>query len=212
MRFTKDHRFMLLAVPRTRSSWLWKVLEGEIYDDIATFEKFVDDDHSKHTWRTTWPPHIPNWQISRSFKIPRENYEKVSVVRNPWERFASFYTRLADPKFYNRKEHAMSKLVRQLTFSQFLETTALGNRTFDLCSEISFLLNHKAVLDINYIFKFENHEEIKSFFSEKGYKVQDIPIDAPERPWREMYSAKDIQIVQSMCELDIRYFGYEFES
>ena len=211
MRFTKDHRFMQLAIPRTRSTWLWKMLEGEFYEDISTYHQFIEDDHSNHKWGTTWPPHTPNWAVSKMFKLPRESYKKFTVVRNPCERYASFYTRLTNPKTHARKEHTMSKLARQLTFSQFLQEVALGNRTFDLCTEISFLLNHEAVLDIDYIFRFENHSEIKRFFLEKGYEVKDVPIEAPSRPWREMYSARDIQIIQSMCELDIRYFGYKFE-
>ena len=211
MRFTKDHKFMQLAVPRTRSTWLWKTMEGEFYDDISSYKQFVDDDHSKHKWRTSWPPHTPNWAVSRMFKIPRSQYKKFTVVRNPWERYASFYTRLLEPKSHKRQEHAMSTMVKQMTFSQFLIEIALGNRTYDLCTEVSFLLNDRAALDIDYVFRFENHADIKSFFADNGYSTKNIPIEAPNRPWREMYTANDIKIVENMCELDIRYFGYKFE-
>ena len=211
MRFTKDHKIMQLAIPRTRSTWLWKAMEGEFYEDIESYEQFVDDNHSEHKWRTSWPPHTPNWAISLMFKIPRNQYKKFTVVRNPWERYASFYSRLIEPKSLNRAEHTMSQMARQLTFSQFLSEIALGNRSYDLCTEVSFLLNDRGALDIDYVFGFEKHEEIKSFLANKGYKVKDIPIEAPDRPWREMYSASDIKIVESMCELDIRYFGYTFE-
>ena len=211
MRFMKDHRLMQLAVPRTRSTWLWAMLEDQFYDDISEYPNFVDDDQSKGQALAKWPSHTPNWAVSRMFKMPRQSYKKFTVVRNPWERYASFYTRLVSPEAHDRQEHEMSPMVRNLNFSQFLEQIAIGNRTFDLCTQVSFLLNHKAVLDIDYIFKFENYLKIKDFFIEMGYNVKSIPINAPEREWRSMYTRTDIKIVQSLCELDIRYFGYKFD-
>ena len=211
MRFMKDHRLMQLVVPRTRSTWLWAMLEGEFYDDISEYSNFVDDNKINLLELGKWPSHTPNWAVSKMFKKPRHSYKKFTVVRNPWERYASFYTRLVSPEKHNRLEHEMSSIVRNLNFSQFIEQIAFGNRTFDLCTQVSFLLNHKAALDIDYIFKFENYLKIKDFFIEMGYNVRSIPITAPNREWRAMYTRKDIQLVQSLCELDIRYFGYKFE-
>ena len=65
------------------------------------------------------------------------------------------------------------------------------------------------LLDSDYIFKL-NYLKI-NIFIEMVYNVKSIPITAPKREWRAMYNQKDIQIVQSLCELDIRYFGYSFD-
>ena len=70
MRFMKDHRLMQLVVPRTRSTWLWAMLEGEFYDDISEYSNFVDDNKINLLELGKWPSHTPNWAVSKMFKKP----------------------------------------------------------------------------------------------------------------------------------------------
>ena len=163
MRLTKDKKILLIAVPRTRSGWIWKSLGGELFEDVESFFELNSVSRSEHQWRKTWPPHTPNRSISRTLLIDRHKYEKFTVIRNPWERYASFYSRLRRPlepgaEEYAKKtqdasavnKHAMSDMAMQLNFEQFMVQIAIGNRSFDASPALSFLLNHKGSIDLDH--------------------------------------------------------------
>ena len=102
---------------------------------------------SVHIGRKTWPPHTPNRLISRELLLERHTYEKFTVIRNPWERYASFYSRLrklfgTGAEEYAKKtqdasavnKHAMSDIAMQLN---------LNNSWFKSQLEIALLMLHQ---------------------------------------------------------------------
>ena len=224
MRLTKDKKIILVAVPRTRSQWIWKSLEGELLEDLESFFELNSVNRSVHNGRKTWPPHTPNRLISRELLLERHTYEKFTVIRNPWERYASFYSRLRKPleigaEEYAKKtqdasavnKHAMSDIAMQLNFEQFMVQIAIGNRSFDAAPALSFLLNHKGSIDIDHIFRFEDVEAIRNFFIGRGYSFKDVPIGSPQREWRSVHTPVTKRIIGSLCEIEIEQFGYSFD-
>jgi len=223
MRLTKDKKLVILSPPRSRSQWIWESLGDQIYTDMESFFENNTVDRSEHGWRTTWPPHTPNYVVSQQLKLDRKTYKTFSVVRNPWDRFVSFYFRLRNVREKSAKnyaqltgdksvlnEHAMTSLACECNFEQFIIQVALGNRTFDLMPTFNFLLNDKAILDVDYLFKFDDTEGIKQFFESSGYVFQDVGLGSPKRDWRETHTPTTKKIIESMCELEIRYFGFSF--
>jgi hypothetical protein len=223
VRLTKDKKLVILSPPRSRSQWIWSSLGDQIYTDLDSFFENNIVDPSEHEWRTTWPPHTPNFAVSQQLKLDRKSYKKFAVVRNPWERFVSFYLRLrkvreqsvedyaqqtGDQSVLN--QHAMTALACQCNFEQFIIQIALGNRTFDLTSTFNFLLNNEARIDVDYLFKFDDTNGIRNFFKSSGYVYRDISLGAPKRNWRELHTPITKKAIESMCELEIRYFGFSF--
>lgn len=224
MRLTRDKKLLILAPARCRSGWIWNSLRDEIYTDMESFFELNRADREQHKFRDTWPPHTPNFIVSQQIKLDRQTYKKFSVVRNPWERFVSFYLRFRKPREQSAtqyaketgdksilNEHAMTELACQCTFEEFMIQIALGNRSFEVGSIFNFLLNERGTLDIDHIFRFDDTEGIKKFFNSSGYKFNDVGVGAPNRDWQKMHSTTTRKIVATLCELDIRYFRFTFD-
>lgn len=224
MRLTRDKKLLILAPSRCRNRWIRSSLGDEIYTDMESFFELNRADREQHKFRDTWPPHTPNFVVSQQLKLDRRTYKKFSVVRNPWERFVSFYLRFRKPREpsaaqYAKEtgdksvlaEHAMTELACQSTFEEFMIQIASGNRSFEVGSIFNFLLNERGNFDIDHLFRFDDTEGIKKFFIISGYKFNDVGLGAPDRDWRKMHSTTTRKIVETLCELDIRYFGFRFD-
>ena len=223
MRLTKDKKILLVAVPRTRSQWLWKSLEGELFEDVESFFELNSVSRSVHQWRKTWPPHTPNRSISRELLIERHTYEKFTVMRNPWERYASFYSRLRKPletgaKAYAKKtqdasaenKHSMSNMAMQLSlsnswFKSQLEIVPLMlhqlYRSSLITTEASTLITYLGLKRSKPLRTFSLDEVIRLKTCQsalhKGNGVQFTPVTK--------------RIIESLCEIEIEQFGFSFD-
>ncbi len=222
MRLTKDKKIMILSLPRTRTQWLVAALKNELISDtdMSTFFE-LNEKNSMTENRKDWPPHTPNWAVSTQIKLERKNYHKFATIRNPWERFASFYlmVKKAAEKDYKNyasetgdrsvlNRHAMTELALKCNFHDFIHHVVCGNRTFDLMPAFNFFLDNNGNFDIDHIFDFEDTIGIKNFFTSKGYQFLDIHKGSPSRDWKSLYDKSSAAMIAKYCELEIRYFGY----
>lgn len=209
MRMTKDKKLLMLGVPATRNSWLWDCLNQEIIQDIDILsELFVvetkDLTHIGDTKRKIWPPHIANITISNRCKLPRESYEKIAVVRDPWERYIGLYEFLK-----KTPNHHMHRASLNWDFSTFIINLSQGNCTFDMVPQIHWLFDKHGRIDIDFLFKFHETTAIKSFFTERGYKFEDIQLLSKPKNVEEFYTPQTAKIVSHMCWFETQFFGFK---
>ncbi len=224
MRITKDKKIMILSLPRTRTLWLVESLKNELFDshDMQNFF-LLNEKTPSNADRGDWPPHSPNCLASKQVKLPRSEYKKFATIRNPWERYASFYLMVKkaaanDRSKYAQKTgdtsvltpHRMTQLAVSCDFPTFIHHMVAGDRTFDLMPAFNFFLNNHGNFDIDHIFDYHDTSGIKNFFKSRGYEFLDIKVGAPKRDWKSLYTKTAIKMVEKFCELEIRYFGYSF--
>lgn len=209
MRLTKDKKVMLIGIPGTRNTWLWECLRDELIDDIDAYQESFQIPHQGMIFlggekRTSWPPHSNNILVSSTCKLERSSYQKIVTVRDPWERYVSLFEFLS-----NTPHHAMRKMTPDWNFENFLFCISQGHCTFDMVPQLNYLYNHKGSIDFDNIFKFEQTSEIKQFFSDKGYRFQDIPVTSKPKNLAAYYNERTKKLVKTMCWFEATFFGYE---
>ena len=199
---------MLIEVPKTRSTWMQDCLSEELIDsnDMDEYEKNfgqfgIINPNGKR--REDWPWHSLNKDISHACKLERGSYEKVAVVRNPWERYISLYDFLKITP-----SHAMHKKTNNWTFENFIINLAIGTCSFDCVPQINFLYDKDGKLDINYLFRFEDTHTIKDFFVKNGYNFKDISLTSKPKKFSKYYTPELVEIVRKMCWFESTFFGY----
>lgn len=208
MRLTKDKRLMLIEVPETRNTWIWDCLSKELIDrnDMDEYEKNfgqfgIINPNGKR--RADWPNHSRNVDISHACKLERGSYEKVAIIRNPWERYIGLYELLKI-----LPNHAMHKMTNNWTFENFIINLAIGTCSFDLVPQINFLYDKHGRLDIDYLFRFEDTHNIKDFFVRNGYDFKNILLTSKSKNFSKYYTPELVEIVRTMCWYEANFFGY----
>ena len=199
----------MLGIPETRSTWLWECLRSEIIQDIDVFSELFNVTsraytHFGDTKREEWPPHIDNIEISKSCILPRKTYEKIAIVRDPWERYIGIYEHLK-----RMPTHQMHHAVQNWDFNTFIINLSQGNCTFDIVPQINWLFNKHGQIDTDIIFKFHETTEIKSFFVKRGYVFDDIELNSKQKDIEKYYTPQLAKIVASMCWFETKFFGFK---
>tara|TARA_B100001057_G_C22514093_1_gene819141 strand:- start:84 stop:725 length:642 start_codon:yes stop_codon:yes gene_type:complete len=151
------------------------------------------------------------------YKSEYDDYFKFTIVRNPWDRFLSFYLNKVGRKSspWNQKG---SKSFYGCTFEESvieLKTTDLEDKDCDIhyrSQTEMFPLDN-----IDYIGRFENLQEDFNFICDK-IKIphQQLPHKNKTKDWlkhkhyTEYYDEETKQIVAEKYAKDIETFGYKF--
>lgn len=144
-------------------------------------------------------------QILKKFKkisYDFEDYEKISVVRNPWDRVLSYYNYDIATKAHRINGYD------QISFDTYLNVT-------------SFRLSCWQFYSLNDLYKVDtilSFEDLKNSFSNKITKKYNINLIDKKfkvlaknnEPYWKIYNDKQAEIVYNFCKEEIEFFGYEF--
>ena len=187
------NKFIFVHIPKTGGT------------SIEYFFTNETETSCKHFMPLDWIKHYPKeWN----------NYFKFSSVRNPWDKVVSQWT-MEKQRYGNSFKK---------TFKEFVKYP----QGFPLQPQLWFLSEPRIVKDqeikkyikenYNFIIKFEN---LDSDFKKlcnlidisyqpllQKYHSQDV---RKSRPYQEYYDTETKDIVSRIYDIDIEYFGYEFE-
>jgi hypothetical protein len=136
-------------------------------------------------------------------------YFVFTLVRNPWDRLASYYHWLREQKF----QHDAVGLAKSVSFSKFLH---------DPSTKIAVKSNHYAsyVTDssgaehCNLFIRLENlTEDLLPLERHLGFSLGTVGREnASNRnpDYRSYYAARDVDLVADLCAVDIARFGYQY--
>ena len=96
MIISQKHKFIFIHIPKTAGSTMRALLEP-VADDMNDFlndagKQLVSDRIANGLDRT--PPHINISEASQILNVPLYEYTLVTVMRDPFDRFVSYYNYL----------------------------------------------------------------------------------------------------------------------
>ena len=149
--------------------------------------------------------HMSAWDVKRILKAQFEEYLKISIVRNPWDRVVSHY-------YWGIKD----KGVNAPSFKDYLRGTPENIN----CNERLLFHPSKDKLLVDYVIKFENIEQdVKKIQKKLNVDedlfsiIQNSSSKTNVRPKRtnpyELYCDYTSSLVEMLCEKEIEYFDYK---
>ncbi|MEM6825075.1 MAG: sulfotransferase family 2 domain-containing protein [Pseudomonadota bacterium] len=135
-------------------------------------------------------------------------YFVFTLVRNPWERVASYYRWLRGQSF----DHPAVALARERDFSGFLNADATRA---SLCAETygAYVSGRAGEMCDAFVRLEHLTADLAPLEAHLGFKIAPVPVlnaAFHRRPYREVYSSADALLVSELCAEDIARFGYAF--
>jgi hypothetical protein len=160
-------------------------------------------------------------QYRRLHPIEWEEYTKISIVRNPWDRFVSCYeyARMLNSYWHSNDgqksifgPHPDHKTVKNICFEEFTRKFFTGElRVNHQCwvPQSSWICNKNNETMVDKLFRLENlnnNEEFKNIFGEIEKINQSKRLE-----YKEYYtSQQSIEIVGEAYKEDVKNFNYSF--
>jgi hypothetical protein len=138
-----------------------------------------------------------------------EDFQTVTLVRNPWDRLVSYYHWLRVQRF----AHPAVGQARTHDFSGFLnlpQTVA----AFRLWPYGAYLRRHDGTEKPSLFIRLEHYaEDAAPLTAHLGFRLDLPKSNASNRPrdWRPFYTDADAALLADLCAEDIARFGYRFD-
>lgn len=218
MRISHQHKFVFLALPRTGSTTVRRVLDA--YSDVK----------SVHIAQTTpqfpFYHHISARELKRIFDDQGWDwfaYRRFCVVRNPFDRVVSLYHHYqkmnadrdkAKKSLANFLKHLYFQLRSEITFAEYVaRLDPKGKLTTTLPH---FICDEDGAFLVEDVLTFENlATELPAYLRQMNIWInsQEIPIlnsSAARQPYASYYTEATRQRVASLYAYEIERFSYTF--
>jgi hypothetical protein len=180
-----DHnkKFIFIHIPKCGGKTIEKV-----FWDVDP--KVGSSDHTTYRRRQKMLPYT-NCDIS--------DYKVFSIVRNPWDRYVSYYSYL--------------KRIKKMEFNTFESFVKKHGHRKMYKNQMYFLKDSNNEIKVDYIGRFENFE--KTFddiceLTEVSGKL--LHLNKTYHPhYSSFYTDETIKITRKRFRKEINYFGYDFE-
>jgi len=149
-----------------------------------------------------------------------DDYYKFAFVRNPWDRFVSWYSMITNPK-NNSGSNDLWEYVRQNSsnFKEFIKQCTNPPRDHEGIkklgvNQLDYITDSDGKIIVDYVGRFENFEkDFKTVLDRLDIKNVEIPHirhNSSHGNYREYYDDETRQIIEDRFKKDIEYFGYQF--
>ena len=220
MLISKKHKFIFVHVPKVAgqsvtnallpyclSSYellIAKLLGASNYIKINTkLKKYVGFNCDPHTFSD----HVSAETLKASLGESYDHYFKFAFVRNPWSWIYSHYTYALKNKRHNRHQFIRSKFS---DFNAFVEWLCLEKQDKKL--QTSYLCDSAGELLVDYVGRHETiSRDFQAIAETIGLKASLPHLNqSSSASYRQHYSARARDLVQSAYAEDIALFDYEF--
>lgn len=199
MPLSHKHKIIFIHIPKNGGTSITQYLEME------------NTGHYHYSYYTQWPK---IW----------EEYRKITVVRNPWDRFVSCYEYAKMEKSYY---HAVEG---ESIYGKHPDYELLKNKSFGECvwmvrslphmlkhdgwkPQLPWICDDRGKIKINHIFQLENINNEESGLSRFLGIPEKIPTINPttrKKDYKEYYNDDTRQIIREVYNIDTSNLGYEF--
>ena len=195
MRYSKKHKKLFIHIPRCAGRSIVVAMK-------------------RHYGRKNVPLVPKAWTHSR-LKDVRKNidlskYEKIAVVRNPWERMVSLYCFLKQKKaWWDTRKGKIIKIDKLPEFSDWLINYGKRShnlRTTDIPQFDWISLDGKLAAD--HIIRYENLlNDVEKVF---GFKDLPMTHKTEKGEWKLLYNDDSFEYVKRVFKKDVEEFKYDF--
>lgn len=138
-----------------------------------------------------------------------EAFFVFTLVRNPWDRMVSYYHWLGEQRF----DHPAVGLARTLDFAAFLRAPMV-QASVKAAPYTSYVTDAAGVERADLFLRLEHLEEdLAPLEQHLGFRlgpIGHVNQSNRDRDWRGYYGDSETEIVEKLCETDIKRFGYTF--
>jgi chondroitin 4-sulfotransferase 11 len=201
MLYSSKFNLLFVHIPKTAGLSVRKRYEINPGPKLSTYKGYnylVNSHHSRPEEIRRF--HTDTWNKSRKF----------TVVRNPWDRFVSFF-------FHARKHGALRDPNVDFNFFVYHFFTdpakVIGRKSVE--GPIRFIepCSYWLDSDIDYIVEFENiHTDLSRMDKELSIATKKLPHENrnKHRKYSSYYNASSVEIIREEYKEDISRFGYTF--
>lgn len=186
-----QHKIVYIAIPKTGTTstenYLKKVLPNS-----------KNGVYHKHIKAKDIKKRLPNY----------DEYFKFAVVRNPYDWYVSWYT-------YRQRPNSNFK-TNNMTFIEYLNRKPPSKVHPD---QFDFISDNSGKIIVDKIIRYEDgvENEINKLLKSRGIQIpttlmpkKNISHKRKNRPYREFYNDKSIQLVKKLQPKTLNYFNYAF--
>ena len=213
MLLSESKKFLFIHIQKTAGRSFEAVLRANIPD----IKQFMGT-HDHASWAKE--------QIGSDW----DNYYKVALVRNPWDRMVSWYTMIQEKaksrsKWYKRftglgKFNRIYQYVlsNSNSFEEFLNNCVDiiddydGRKSF-IYNQLDYITDNNESLIVDFVGRFEHlKRDTDIVFKNLGLENVTIPHinTSDHKHYCSYYTEKTKQLVAERFTRDIKFFGYEF--
>lgn len=119
MFISHKHKFIFIHIPKTAGTTMRALLKP-VENDFSQFLNDAGKNYKKTRIAkglNPVPPHISMVNVSKILNVRLDEYTLVTVMRDPFDRFVSYYNYL---KFNNKQNHRLHAAASNLTLNQFV--------------------------------------------------------------------------------------------
>lgn len=215
MIISRGRRYIFVHIPKTGGTSLALALEARaMKDDIL-----VGDTPKAKRRRSRLAALQPSgrlWKHARLADIEGvvsegeiQDFFTFTMVRNPWDRLASYYHWLKMQRF----DHPAVHLAQAKSFSAFLNH-GQTRASINAAPYGSYMSDNKGIERCDLFLRLEHlAADIAPLEDHLGFSLGPVPhVNASDRgrSYAEYYSDDDKQLVAGLCAEDIARFGYRF--
>ncbi|WP_120636280.1 sulfotransferase family 2 domain-containing protein [Ruegeria sp. EL01] len=208
--------YVFVHIPKTGGTSLTLALEQRVSEDDILFGD-TPVSITRRARAKTLNARGRLWKHSTLADIDRvlpegelQNLFAFTMVRNPWDRIASYYHWLRAQKF----NHAAVTLAKASDFEGFVLHPAM-QRSFQQHSARSYMTMTDGAEHCQAYIRLEHFvQDADPLFKQLGFKV-DLPHlnrSTREQDYRQYYTAQSAEAVARACSEDILRFGYQFDA
>ena len=225
MRISHKRKFVFIAITKTASSSIRKVISKDNYIDL--FPGDLEENVS---------PHVTASELKKIFikmNWDWNEYFKFAFVRNPWDRIVSQWAfqlkHIKEAEYNNTCSDFMLK-VKAGGFKNFIKHLSRFHKTAEhqfretgrfrgdgkgplYLNQLDWILDENGNNLLDFIGKVENLREDFDIICDKiGIPQQQLPHKNPtsHKHYTEYYDDETREIVAEKYAKDIEYFGYKF--
>jgi len=137
-----------------------------------------------------------------------ESFFTFTLVRNPWDRFVSYYHWLREQGF----EHTAVRLSKALTFKEFLAHPHT-QASLEAAPYTRYMTDRYEQERCALYIRLEHFEaDAQPLFEHLGFSLEMPRVNASKRnaDYRDYYDEEDAALMGDICRADIARFGYRF--
>lgn len=161
-------------------------------------------DFFPHT--TSLPQHENMQTITTQLLHETQDYFKFAVVRNPWDRIASWY------RFFHQ-HNPVNNLSVQAHFKHFVQQELPKQTPHFFFNQLDYISLTPSKHEMDYLIRFENFEKDLANVSKKlGLPPTSFPKinQNKKNDYKLLYDQESIKFIAESCKRDIDFFNYSY--